>query len=507
MAALPRTRIFATLAGLLWLAHLGVVVAVGPSGRGPLLSDCVQFVIGLLLVYVIIDAGRRSEGLARSFWRLTATAYVLWCVAQGLSIYNDLGFGISGTVAWFANLLFSFWFVPMVMALFLDPERESGRLDTIFALDFLQGVLVCVAAYVYFFYLPITESAGELSHTVWTPYFIGYGIVAGAFVLRGAANSSRDERALFGRFGAFLVLSGAVDAMFYYGPGRGLKTGQWFDLLWSALIVAPLLIAATWKQAEAPPFPMEPAPRQSRIYMQAFPLLYPLLVLLMSLAIARRHLALAAGVVLCSFLCSSARLLVTQHRMQLTKEALHREAARDSLTGLWNHKSILDILDRELLRAERDCQPVGVIMADLDHFKNINDTRGHAAGDLVLRIIASSMAAVVRPYDSVGRYGGEEFLIVAPGCGLKETWELAERVRTHITACNISVGASKVQVSLSLGIATGKAAADSQKVLHSADSALYQAKADGRNRVAPRMQYAAGAGEGGSSAPRADFWL
>lgn len=498
----------ATLAGLLWLTHIGVVAGGGASGRGPLLSDAVQFLLGLLLVYAIADAARRSEGLARSFWRLTATAYVLWCIAQGSSIYNDLGYGISPTLAWFDNLLFSFWFVPLAMALFLDPESESGRLDMVVALDFLQAVLVCVAAYLYFFYLPITESFGQLSHTVWAPYFVGYGIVAAAFVLRGAANSSRDERTLFGRFGIFLVVSGCVDALFYYGPGRGLAPGAWFDLLWSALLVAPLLIAVTWKQAEAPPFVVEPALRQTRIYMQAIPLVYPLLVLLMSLAIARRRLALAAVVVLSSFICSSARLLVTQHRMLLTKEALRREAARDSLTGLWNHKSILDILNRELLRAERDGQPVGVIMADLDHFKAINDTRGHAAGDIVLRIIASSVAAVVRPYDSVGRYGGEEFLIVAPGCGLKETWELAERVRTHITACNISVGASKVQVSLSLGIAKGAAAADAEKLLHAADAALYQAKADGRNRVAPRMQHAASVGEGTSpTAPRSDFWL
>ncbi len=157
----------------------------------------------------------------------------------------------------------------------------------------------------------------------------------------------------------------------------------------------------------------------------------------MSLRIARERLGLAAAVVFLSFVCSSTRLLVTQQRLELTKDALRREASRDGLTGLWNHKAILTILDRELLRAERDNEPVGLIMADMDHFKNINDSRGHAAGDSVLRIIASSMAAVVRPYDSVGRYGGEEFVIVAPGCGLAETCELAERVRAHVAACNI----------------------------------------------------------------------
>ena len=96
-----------------------------------------------------------------------------------------------------------------------------------------------------------------------------------------------------------------------------------------------------------------------------------------------------------SFICSSARLLVTQNRLLLTKEALRREAARDSLTGLWNRKAIMSILERELMRAERDQQPIGLIMIDVDHFKSINDTRGHSAGDAVLRIIASGIAAMV----------------------------------------------------------------------------------------------------------------
>jgi diguanylate cyclase (GGDEF)-like protein len=271
--------------------------------------------------------------------------------------------------------------------------------------------------------------------------------------------------------------------------------------------VIPTVIAATWKQAEAPEMPLEPRQREKRVYSEIFYLLYPLLVLFMSLRIAHERFWLAALVVLLSFACSSTRLLITQHRLLLAKEALRREAARDGLTGLWNHKSILEILDRELLRAERDGQPVGLIMADVDHFKTINDSRGHAAGDAVLRIIASAVAAVVRPYDSVGRYGGEEFLIVAPGCGLTETWELAERVRAHVAACSIVVGGSKVQVSLSLGVTSGQLASDSEKLLRASDQALYRAKNNGRNRVEPRMGLAAGAGSGSSPAPNSDFWL
>ena len=502
---MSRTRTVVIVAGLLWLAHIGVVAILGTHSTGPIFSDVIQFSLGVVLVYAIVAASRRSEGLARSFWLLAAVAYSLWLTAQGLSVYNDLA--ASPSVSWVNNALFSFWFAPLAMAMFLDPEHEAGQLDALVALDFVQAVLVCVAAYLYFFYLPKAESPNELAHSVWTPYFAGYACVAVAFVARAAVTRSRDSRALFGRMGIFLAVSGCVDALYFYGPGRGLSTGAWFDLLWSALLVAPILIATTWRQAEAPEHSFDAPRREKRIYTEIFFLLYPLLVLFMSLRIARERLGLAAVVVLLSFVCSSARLLVTQNRLLVTKEALRREASRDSLTSLWNRKAILAILERDLLRAERDQQPVGLIMIDVDHFKAINDSRGHAAGDSVLRIIASGIAAVVRPYDSVGRCGGEEFLIVAPGCGMTETWELAERVRSHVAGCSIMAGGSSVHVSLSLGVATGQIAAEMEKLLHAADSAMYQAKNAGRNRVEPSLGRAASAGQSPSAAPNRDFWL
>src|ERR1017187_6095984 len=503
--ALARTRTVVIVTILLWLAHAGVVAALGTKPPGGLLSDVMQLPLGIVMIYAAVQASLRSEGLARSFWRLTAVAYSVWLIAQSLSVYNDLA--ASPFVSWVNNLLFCFWFVPLAMAMFLDPEHEAGHLDALVALDFVQAVLVCVAAYLYFFYLPKADSSSELAHSVWTPYFAGYAFVAGAFVVRAAVTRSRDSRALFGRMGIFLAFSGCIDALYFYGPGRGLRTGAWFDLLWSALLVVPILIAATWKQAEAPEFSFDPPRREKRIYTEIFFMLYPLLVLFMSLRIARERLGLAAAVVLLSFVCSSARLLVTQNRLLVTKEALRREASRDGLTSLWNRKAILAILERDLLRAERENGPVGLIMIDVDHFKTINDSRGHGAGDTVLRIIASSIAAVVRPYDSVGRCGGEEFLIVAPGCDVAETWELAERVRSHVAGCSIIVGGSSVQVSLSLGGATGETSADLGKLLHAAGAALYQAKNAGRNRVEPSMGRAASAGQSPSDAPVRDFWL
>ena len=502
---LSRSRTIVAAALLLWLIHASVCFGFGAHSPGPFLSDLLQLVLGGLLIVSMLMAANRSEGIARAFWRLGIVAYTLWMIAQGLGVYNDLA--RTPIVSWLTNLLFCFWFAPLAMALFLDPDHETGHIDTVLALDFMQALLVGITAYLYFFYLPKSQSANQLSHEVWAPYFGGYALVALAFVLRSILTHSRDVRVLFGSMGLFLSLSGCVDAMFYYGPGADLKTGQWFDLLWSGMLVLPMIIATAWKQVGVPAVPLEPVKREKRTYADVSYLIYPLLVLIMSLRIAQQRLMLAGLVVLLSFVTSSARMLVTQNRLLLTKDALRREAKRDSLTALWNHKAIIEILERELLRAERDQQPVGVIMADVDHFKAVNDSRGHAAGDAVLRIIATGVAAMVRPYDSVGRYGGEEFLIIAPGCGLGETWELAERVRAHVALCNIMAGGTAVHVTLSLGVATGSAAADLEKVLHAADAAMYRAKAAGRNRVEPSLGRAAGAGQGNFTASEHDFWL
>jgi diguanylate cyclase (GGDEF)-like protein len=503
---LPRERHVLMVAAVLLLAHVCVVTLFGNAASAGLLSDLLQFGLGVLVLVACFRASVRSEGLARSVWRLASVAYALWLVAQGLGVFIDL---FPGAIAasWISNMLFCFWFAPLAMAMFLDPEHEVGRLDSLVALDFVQGTLVCIASYLYFFYLPKAEAPGELAHSVWAPYFVGYGFVAGAYLLRACLSRSRMAQQLFGRLGLFLALSGCVDALFYYGPGRGLKTGAWFDILWSVMLVIPLTIAATWKSAGAPALEEGTPRREKKLHSELFHLFYPLLVLFMSLRIARERLGLAAGVVFFSFMCSSARLLVTQTRLIRTQEALRREASHDSLTSLWNHKVILEILNRELIRAERHSQSVGVIMADVDDFKKVNDSRGHAAGDVVLRIIASEMAAVVRPYDSVGRYGGEEFLIVAPDCGPAEIWELAERIRCSVANSSIVAGGSSLNVTLSLGVATGRLAADSERLLAGADSALYLAKSGGRNRVEPSAGRAASAGSVSSSAAQSSFWL
>jgi diguanylate cyclase (GGDEF)-like protein len=158
---------------------------------------------------------------------------------------------------------------------------------------------------------------------------------------------------------------------------------------------------------------------------------------------------------------------------------------RDSLTGLWNHEEVLRILGLELARAGREGSSVGVIMADLDHFKRVNDTYGHMAGDAVLRVTSRRMLSVFRSYDAIGRYGGEEFLVVLPGCVGKCIAGIAERLRKTIGDERMDTPAGMIPVTMSLGVAgSGKEQRpDVNSLVQAADAALYRAKDNGRNRV------------------------
>ncbi len=195
-------------------------------------------------------------------------------------------------------------------------------------------------------------------------------------------------------------------------------------------------------------------------------------------------------------LTTARRIVELQEQLLTTQRLLREQATRDSLTGLWNRGMILEILQRELPRSKREGHAVSVIMADIDHFKGINDTHGHLVGDQVLRQVAQRLLAVLRPYDTVGRYGGEEFLVVLPGCGAEIALSLAERLRRCIEAESIrGEGMLLRSVTVSLGVAVWNGEASGLELLRLADAALYRAKNEGRNR-AVLADHSAGAAGG-----------
>jgi diguanylate cyclase (GGDEF)-like protein len=182
---------------------------------------------------------------------------------------------------------------------------------------------------------------------------------------------------------------------------------------------------------------------------------------------------------------SGERVLDLQERLLRTQEALRHQASHDHLTGVGNRRMILEELTSELMRASREHRAVSIAIGDLDHFKQINDTLGHAAGDLVLQAAAKCLQSVLRSYEAVGRMGGEEFLLLLPGCEQAEAMDIAERARAAVAAARVPGPAGPITATMSLGVACHRPGDPTEPValIEKADLALYRAKAGGRNRV------------------------
>jgi diguanylate cyclase (GGDEF)-like protein len=178
------------------------------------------------------------------------------------------------------------------------------------------------------------------------------------------------------------------------------------------------------------------------------------------------------------------RIVDLQMDLLRAREELRERANKDLLTMLPNRAAIYHTLQAEHARCHRDHRSVGMILLDIDHFKKINDTYGHFAGDTVLREAAGSLRGNMRPYDQIGRYGGEEFLVVLPNCDLEQTTAQAERMRVKLNSSPILVDGCEILLSASFGATISDGSERNFEVfIRVADEALYQAKAAGRNCV------------------------
>ena len=181
------------------------------------------------------------------------------------------------------------------------------------------------------------------------------------------------------------------------------------------------------------------------------------------------------------------RMVEMQDELAKSMEALKHQASHDPLTGLLNRRAILDRLRTEFERAGRHSEALSVGMCDIDHFKAINDTYGHQTGDDVLCELSKSLVGSSRKYDSVGRMGGEEFLIIAPTEKGKVGAPHFERICASIAKTKMETRSGSLFVTVSIGVATGTSTYTTDDLLKEADAAMYRAKAEGRNRVVWRV--------------------
>lgn len=182
---------------------------------------------------------------------------------------------------------------------------------------------------------------------------------------------------------------------------------------------------------------------------------------------------------------SGQRIVMLQEQLILARERMRERATRDALTGLLNRGALFELGSLEMTRADSGGMPLAVLLCDIDHFKRLNDTYGHPAGDAALREVAQRLAESVRSTDLVGRYGGEEFMLVLPDRSLSQMAEIAERVRKAVSERPVVVGSTSIEVTISVG-AAACSPVDPQTfeaLIKRADDALLRAKKDGRNRV------------------------
>lgn len=181
------------------------------------------------------------------------------------------------------------------------------------------------------------------------------------------------------------------------------------------------------------------------------------------------------------------RILELEDKLVAAREEMRFKATHDSLTSLWDRGSIFTLLKNELSRALREKTAVSVMLCDLDHFKQINDVHGHLVGDEVLQQLSARLQDLVRPYDSVGRYGGEEFLVVLGGCNAESLKARAEELRLRIAQTPFQTRIGPIHVTASIGAITieeWNRSTPIEPFLKEADAALYRAKDAGRNCVA-----------------------
>ncbi len=321
-------RLIAVACTLVTLQAL-VIAVLNRRTVAPILSEFIQLALGLTCVLACIETFHRSRGIARYAWRLLALTFMVWTVAQGLGVYLDLSGNQS--LEGLDDILFFLSVIPFGMLPFLDPEGEPNHFDRLHLLDFVQVCIFWVTIFLCFssrMWSPTT--AFRIGHFTWSRNIAFDGVLVGTFVLRALLTKSKGVRSLFGRMAIFLVLSGLADS-YALSPGQDLQPGGWFDLLWSILLVIPILIAATSKTSDEEQMG-DSTRSQSVVVNQVFPMLYPVFSFFILFHVDRAYPLLARAVFAVACMMVATRVLIIQHRQRQSEETLRLDVAERKRT-------------------------------------------------------------------------------------------------------------------------------------------------------------------------------
>ena len=297
---------------LILVLHAVVLGMMGTRAPGPLISSAIQLGAGVATALACWGALSRSDRVGGHFWRLLTASFVLWIIAQATSILRPTESGLQ-------DLLFQLSTLPLGAAPFINAAHDRKRFDPIYWADLGQALLLWMTFYVYFTPAGMAPVAyGPL----WNRSLFVDSLMLVSFLCRGLSADGRTIRSLFLPMCGYLGISGIADVVGSF-PANNYPAGAWFDLVWSFVLMPPLMIAAAWEPpASSPPPPG--AHRRSAVFDSVFPLLYPACIMIFLGRFAQHLPGVAAGIGIGSFLCFSLRVLVVQFRLQTSERALRK---------------------------------------------------------------------------------------------------------------------------------------------------------------------------------------
>lgn len=483
-----------------------VVAALAhPSFKLTVFGDVAQFLLASGLAAAFAVNAFTAEERARWFWYLMTSGALFWLGSQAVWSYYEVWLRVPPPDPGFGGVLLFLHLAPMTAALTVMPHKRSA-IPPLTALSIAMIFTWWLFVYAYLV-VPwqFVQAAPELYSQAFNGLYYIEDLVFIGLLALWVVHARGSWRWLYVRLlgGSAAYAAGSVLLDRLIAQNK-YYTGSPYDLLFIVPVAWLAYVAASFRLKEYPRESEAPDRSDRRVSWLTVVALLSVPCLLIWNSFSRvpegvRDFRAVAGLV--AIIVLALLLFAKQHvlaeglsqsleiseanvsELSKLREQLEQKATHDSMTGLLNRSTVIMSLERELARSSRDGGKVAALLLDLDHFKSINDNYGHHAGDVVIAFGATCMEQCVRSHDYVGRYGGEEFLIVI--CDRRELMakEIAERIRTRIQSEVVSFDGHKLSVTATIGLAVSLADESSESLLRRADTALYTGKQQGRNVV------------------------